>query len=124
MAVRFPGESDGYRAARSELLRAEKELRENIERVAALRRSLPLGGEVKENYLFKGAGGDARLAELFAPGKDTLALYSFMYGPDKERPCPMCVCMLDSLDRTAPHASQRINLAVVAKSPLERIRTF
>jgi predicted dithiol-disulfide oxidoreductase (DUF899 family) len=28
--MRFPGESDGYRAARNELLDAEKDLRRNV----------------------------------------------------------------------------------------------
>jgi len=34
-SVRFPGETDAYRAARDKLLDAEIELRRNIESVAA-----------------------------------------------------------------------------------------
>jgi len=128
--VRFPGESNSYRAARDKLLDAEIEMRRTIESVAAQRRSLPLGGEIPEDYVFEevvaGTGGGkkrkVRMAELFADGKDTLILYNFMYGPEMERPCPSCTSIIDGLDGEAPHVSERVNLAIVAKSPIERIR--
>jgi predicted dithiol-disulfide oxidoreductase (DUF899 family) len=131
-SVRFPGESEAYRAARNELLEAEMALRKNVEAVAALRRKLPLGGEVSEDYVFeedRGADGvrQVRLSELFEEGKegkDTLAVYSFMYGPSMKAACPMCTSMLDSLNGGARHISERINLVVVAKSPMARIREF
>jgi predicted dithiol-disulfide oxidoreductase (DUF899 family) len=131
-SVRFPGENEEYRAARDELLTAELDLRRRVEQVAALRRTLPLGGE-PEDYAFeesaRGAGSEGevrttRLSELFEGGKDNLILYSFMFGPKMERPCPSCTSILDSLDGAAPHVRQRVNLAVVAKSPLPRILSF
>ncbi|HXO18560.1 MAG TPA: DUF899 family protein [Thermoanaerobaculia bacterium] len=127
--VRFPGESAAYREARDELLAAEIELRRSIEAVAAKRRSLPLGGEVPEDYLFEAGGGgggarQVRLSQLFAEGKDTLVVYSFMYGPEMAQACVACTSILDGLDGEAPHVEQRVNLAVVAKSPVERIRQF
>jgi predicted dithiol-disulfide oxidoreductase (DUF899 family) len=126
---RFPGESPGYRKARDELLQAEIALRRQVEAVAAQRRALPPGGIVKEDYLFGVTAnvGDLarmRMSELFSPGKNVLVLYNFMYGPNMDRPCPMCTSMLDSLDGNAHHISQRINLGVVAKSPLPRIMAF
>jgi predicted dithiol-disulfide oxidoreductase (DUF899 family) len=120
----FPGESDAYRAARDRLLDAEIELRRSIERVAAMRRGLPPGGAVPDDYVFEDTGGEVRLSNLFEPGKATLAIYSFMYGPEAERPCPACTSIVDALDGSAVHVRQRINLAVVAKSPLERILAF
>lgn len=131
-AIRFPGEPPEYRAARDSLLEAERDLRRQIERVAALRRSLPPGGEVREDYVFQGAdpegGPDAersvRLSELFAPQHDTLILYSFMYGPAMKQACTSCTSILDALDGEAPHVSDRVSLAVIAKSPLKRIRAF
>jgi predicted dithiol-disulfide oxidoreductase (DUF899 family) len=128
-AVRFPGESEAYRAAREELLRAELELRERIAEVAALRRRLPRGGRAKEDYVFEeldasGKKRRTRLSELFAPDKGSLVLYSFMYGPAAPEPCPMCTSFLDGLDRYAPHITQRVSLAVVARSPIERIRAW
>jgi predicted dithiol-disulfide oxidoreductase (DUF899 family) len=127
------------------LLDAEVELRRATERVAAQRRALPPGGEVPDDYRFAevlDGGGEVRLSELFAPGKDTLVIYSFMFprfsgdprpGPAEgetarlplaETPCPSCTSILDSLDGAAPHLSRRINLAVVAKSAPDRVRTF
>ncbi len=121
--VRFPNESAKYRAKRNELLRAEMDLRTHVERVAALRRKLPLGGEVREDYVFEGTDGPVKLSELF--GKhDTLVLYNFMYGPRMKEACPMCTSMLDSLDGAAEHLGQNVGLAVIAKSPIERIQDF
>ena len=122
--VRFPGEDAKYRAARNELLRAELDLRERMEAVARLRRGLPRGGRVPQDYEFEEGSGRVKLSDLFAPGKDSLVVYSFMYGPAAENPCPMCTSFLDGLDRHAPHVTQRVNLAVVAKSPIERLRSF
>jgi predicted dithiol-disulfide oxidoreductase (DUF899 family) len=122
--LHFPGESAEYRAARNALLAEEIELRRQTERVAAQRRALPTGSVIPEDYQFVGDGGPVKLSELFTPGKDTLAIYSFMYGPERERPCPGCTHFLDGLNGMAEHISQRIALAVVAKSPLARILAF
>jgi predicted dithiol-disulfide oxidoreductase (DUF899 family) len=128
---RFPGESAAYRAARDRLLEAEIALRRNIEEVAAMRRALPVGGEIAQDYAFEEGAADladtqqirqVRLSELFARPEASLVVYSFMYGPNMAKACPMCTAMLDSLDRAAPHARERLNLVVVAKSPIARIR--
>jgi predicted dithiol-disulfide oxidoreductase (DUF899 family) len=118
-----------------------------MEAVAAARRQLPPGGVVPEDYVFQGAGADGtptnvRLSELFARGKDSLAIYSFMFPRDpsdespgpargqsallplREGPCPSCVALLDQLDGAAEHAMQHLNLAVVAKAPLPRVLVF
>jgi predicted dithiol-disulfide oxidoreductase (DUF899 family) len=148
MDVTYPGESAEYRAARNDLLTKEIELRRQTEAVAAARRELPPGGEVPEDYVFQGEGPDGkamdvRLSDLFAPGKDSLAIYSFMFprdpeddspGPVREKetaelplvetPCPSCVALLDQLDGVVEHASQFLNFVVVAKSPLDRLTTW
>jgi predicted dithiol-disulfide oxidoreductase (DUF899 family) len=118
----FPGETSEYRTARNELLRAEIALRDQTEDVARLRRALPPGGTLKEDYVFqKLDGAPVRVSELFQPGKDTLAIYSYMYGPEMKAPCPLCTSILDGLDGQAPHIMQRVNFAVAAKSPPARI---
>jgi predicted dithiol-disulfide oxidoreductase (DUF899 family) len=120
---RYPNEGAAYREAREALLAEEIELRRHIERVAEQRRALPLGGEVPEDYQFEREGGSARLSEMF--GKhDTLIVYNFMYGPKRARPCPMCTNLLDAWDGEAPDIEQRIALAIVAKSPIERLKAF
>ena len=128
--VRFPGESESYRAARNKLLDAEIELRRWIESVAAQRRELPVGGVIPEDYAFEeivGKDGKKRkvsLSGLFADGKDSLILYNFMYGPEMKSACPSCTSILDGLDGEVSHVSQRTNIAIVAKSPIERIRDY
>jgi predicted dithiol-disulfide oxidoreductase (DUF899 family) len=132
-SFRFPNESDSYRSARNQLLQAEIDLRRRVEEVAVLRRQLPPGGEISEDYIFEEGPADLNtpptvrqvsLSQLFQPGKDTLALYSFMFGPKMKAACPMCSSIIDGLNATVIHASQRMSLAVVAKSPLERLRSF
>ena len=118
----MPGESAEYRAARNKLLAEEMALRRQIESVAELRRALPAGGAAAQDYLFDGDDGPLKLSDLFKPGIDTLAIYSFMYGPDVQLPCTGCTHFLDGLEGMVQHITQRINLAVVAKSPLPRIQ--
>lgn len=123
MTNHFPNEKPKYRAARKKLLKAELALRKQVEQVAALRRKLPGGGEVPEDYPFEAEQGKVRLSELFVNG-NTLVAYSFMFGPAMAKPCPMCTAFLDGLNGNAMHIAQRTNLAVIAKSPLERILEF
>lgn len=121
--VRFPNESPEYRRARDELLVEEIELRRHIERVAAQRRALPPGGKVDKDYRFEGEHGPVTFAELFAD-KQTLVVYSYMFGPQRERPCPMCSSLLSAWDGEARDVEQNVSLAVVARSPIERLIAF
>jgi len=130
MAARlaYPNESPAYREARNALLEAEIALRAQIEAVAAQRRALPAGGEVPEDYVFERIGANAmpekvRMSELFGP-HDTLILYSFMFGPEREAPCPMCANLLDSMDGGARHLGQRAAFYIVAKSPIARLAAY
>ena len=126
----FPGESQQYRRARDELLRAEIELRRQHERVNQQRRELPPGGAPPVDYVFQELPAGAnqprtvKLSELFAPGHESLVVYSYMFGPAMAEPCPSCTSILDSLDGAVIPATQRISLVVVAKSPIERIQAF
>jgi predicted dithiol-disulfide oxidoreductase (DUF899 family) len=121
--MRFPNESAEYRRAREALLAEEIELRRHIERVAEQRRALPPGGEVKKDYAFEGEQGPVSFAELFG-GKDSLVVYNYMYGPQRERPCPMCTSLLSAWDGEVPDIQQRTALAIVARSPIARLTAF
>lgn len=121
--LRFPNESDAYRRARQALLAEEIELRRHIERVAELRRALPPGGAVSGNYRFQAETGPTGFAGLFGD-KQTLVVYSYMFGPQRARPCPMCTSLLGAWDGEARDMEQRIALAVVARSPIERLAAF
>ncbi len=122
-AVRIPNESAEYRAARTALLAEEIELRRRIERVAAQRRALPPGGPVAGDYRFEGEDGPTDLAGLFG-GKATLVIYSFMFGPQRARPCPMCTNLLGAWEGNAADIGQRVSLAVVARSPVARLTAW
>jgi predicted dithiol-disulfide oxidoreductase (DUF899 family) len=141
--MKTPGQSSEYRVARDRLLEKEIELRRAIEDVAIARRSLPQGGEVPEDYIFESADPgtirEVRLSQLFGPGKDSLVIYNFMFPrhPEDDRPrpangglaqlpldqgpCPSCVAFLDQLDGAAAHVEQKMNLAVIAKAPIDQI---
>jgi predicted dithiol-disulfide oxidoreductase (DUF899 family) len=121
--LRFPNESPEYRAARTALLAEEIELRRHMERVAVQRRALPPGGEVSGHYRFEGPDGLTDLAGLFGD-KQTLAIYSYMFGPERERPCPMCTNLLGSWEGNAADIDQRISLAVVARSPIGKLMAW
>jgi predicted dithiol-disulfide oxidoreductase (DUF899 family) len=121
--IRIPNESPAYRAARTALLAEEIELRRHIERVAAQRRALPPGGAVAGEYRFAGKDGPVDFSGLFA-GKQTLAVYSYMFGPERERPCPMCTNMLDAWDGNAADIEQHASLVAIARAPIERLMAW
>jgi predicted dithiol-disulfide oxidoreductase (DUF899 family) len=120
---RFPGESVAYRQARTALLAEEIELRRHIERLAVQRRALPPGGEVPLDYRFIGERGPVTLSQMFGD-HDTLVTYNWMFGPQRERPCPMCTSLLSACDGEMPDILQRVAFAVIARSPIERMLAF
>ncbi|MFC6977743.1 DUF899 family protein [Microbulbifer taiwanensis] len=125
---RYPNESPEYREARDRLLEEEKALIEQVGRVAELRRQLPPGGRLKEDYQFQWAnegrvGQPVRLSELFGD-KPTLLLYNFMYGPGWDKPCLSCTSLMDGFDRTAYQVSQDAAFCGIAKAPAEKINAW
>jgi len=147
MSVNFPRESPEYRAARNRLLEQEIELRRMMETVARARRKLPPGGEIPQDYIFQelrpdGRRADVRMSELFAPGKDSLLIYTFMFPryPDDERPgpasaelkdlplartpCPSCTALLDQLDAAMRHAGDIVNLVAAAEASVDHLVQF
>lgn len=126
--MRFPNESGEYRLARNALLDAEIELRRQTEAVAQMRRTLPPGGEVPKDYVFERIGAHFRpekvkLSELFGE-HSTLLLYSYMFGPERDTPCPGCTHLLDCIDGAARHVPQRAALYVAAGSPIARLAAW
>jgi predicted dithiol-disulfide oxidoreductase (DUF899 family) len=117
----FPNETAEYRSARNALLVEEIELRRHIEQVAARRRALPPGGPIPHDFAFiSDHGGPTHLSSLFG-NKDTLLVYSMMFGPQRERPCPMCTSFLSSWNGTAVNLRERVSIVVTARSPIQRL---
>jgi predicted dithiol-disulfide oxidoreductase (DUF899 family) len=119
----FPNETAEYRAARNALLTEEIELRRHVERVAAMRRALPTGGEVPKDFEFVGAEGPVRLSEMFGD-KDTLLVYSMMFGPQRKAPCPMCTSFLSAWNGVAKNLRERVAMAVVGRSDIARLEAY
>ena len=133
MSIQFPNETEAYRQQRNELLEAEKRMRRELETLAALRRQLPMGGQLKEDYVFdegakdistKGETKQTHFSELFETGKPNLIVYNFMFNPANETPCPACNCFMDSLNGLAPHLRSHLNLVLVAKAPIDQFREW
>lgn len=121
--TRWPGESEAYRRARTALLAEEIALRRQIQRAAQQRRALPPGPVPKDYRFLDETGADLGLADLFGR-HDTLFTYLWMYGPDRERPCPMCTSFVGSFDVPAPDIEQRLAIAIIGRSPVERQLAF
>jgi predicted dithiol-disulfide oxidoreductase (DUF899 family) len=124
----YPNESKEYRKAREALLKEEQALVDLTKAVAAKRRTLPLGGELKEDYVFQWAndgkvGKRVKLSEIFGD-KSTLLLYSFMYGPGWDNPCPSCTSLMDGFDRSAYQVTRDAAFAGIAKAPAEKINAW
>ena len=120
----FPGESEQYSQARKKLLAEEIDFRRHMTRLTEQRKGLPPGPVVRAGYRFKRAdGSEVGLRELF--GKhDTLISYFWMYGPQRERPCPMCTNWLGGVNGNAVDVEQRAALQVIGRSPVERQLAF
>jgi predicted dithiol-disulfide oxidoreductase (DUF899 family) len=124
----YPNESREYRDARESLLKEEQELIDKVKSVAEKRRKLPRGGELKEDYVFQWANGGevgtrVKFSELFGD-KNTLLLYSFMFGPNWDNPCPSCTSLVDGFDRTWYQVNQHASFVAIAKAPADRINAW
>jgi predicted dithiol-disulfide oxidoreductase (DUF899 family) len=126
--LRYPNESRDYRAARDALLEEEQELVEKVKSVAEKRRNLPRGGQLKEDYVFQWAvdgkvGQEVKLSDLF-DGKSTLLIYSFMYGPSWDKPCPSCTSLVDGFDRTWYQVTRNAAFVAIAKAPAAKFNAW
>ncbi|HEX7605719.1 MAG TPA: DUF899 family protein [Usitatibacter sp.] len=124
----YPNESKAYRKAREALLKDEQELVNRVKALAAKRRKLPLGGQLQEDYVFQWAndgkvGKSVKFSELFGD-KKTLLLYSFMYGPNWDNPCPSCTSLMDGFDRSSYQVTRDAAFVAIAKAPAEKINAW
>ena len=129
--TRLQNESQEYLSKREELRLAEIESMKLRERVAELRRQLPLGAVVEDYAFIEGPAdldaGDTpvrrvRLSELFTGPDRSLVIYQFMYGKRQTSPCPMCTLLIDSLNGVAHHLAQNVDLAIVAAADQPALR--
>ena len=120
----FPGASPEYEAARKALLAEEIEFRRHMTLLGEQRRALPPGPVITKDYRFKDEQAfEVGLQDLFGD-KDTLVTYFWMYGPQRERPCPMCTNWLGSVNGNAADIKQRVALKILGRSSVERQFAF
>jgi predicted dithiol-disulfide oxidoreductase (DUF899 family) len=119
----MPGASDAYITAREKLMDAEGNLREQVERVAEMRRALPPGPNVPDYEFFDG-DKRVKLSELFSDEKPYLVMYHVMYWPDDREFCPMCSMWVDGWDGIAHHVAQRANIVAASLAPVEELRAW
>jgi predicted dithiol-disulfide oxidoreductase (DUF899 family) len=130
----FSGESSDYQQRREELLVAEIALKDQVERVAALRRALPPGKRVSD-YIFQvgpmdltrndsGDFHDVHLADLFTDGHDTLIVDHLMFAAEDDEPCVMCSMWADGYSAVTPHVMQRASFVLVAKADINKLRNW
>jgi predicted dithiol-disulfide oxidoreductase (DUF899 family) len=112
-----------WRAARLELLEAEKELTRHGDEVARQRRELPWVA-IETDYRFETEAGPASLADLFA-GNSQLLVYHFMFGPEYTAGCPACSAIADGFDRSHVHlANHDVTLMAISLAPIEALSDY
>lgn len=124
-------ESDAYKQARLDLKQAEIELRDQRERVAEMRRALPIETPIDDYVFLEGprdlrADGpivETRLSDLMADGKPVV-FYQFMLGGAQKIACSSCTMWTDGYNAVSPHLEQKITFAVVAQAPIDEWRAF
>jgi len=114
---------EDWRAARLELLEAEKDLMRRSDELARKRRALPWV-KITKPYTFEGADGRKSLADLFA-GRSQLIVYHFMFGPDWNEGCPSCSFWADNFEGIPIHLAHRdATLVAVSRAPYEKLAAY
>lgn len=108
-----------HEAARGELRAAELELMLQRERVAAMRRNLPLGPSGSDYEFDEFVDGEIRriaLADLFTSADRPLVVYHFMYGKQQTSACPMCSMWMDGWNAVARHLAENVDFVVASSA--------
>jgi len=117
------GTREEWRAARVELLGAEKALTRLSDDLARRRQDLPWV-RIDKPYRFETAEGKASLAELFRE-RSQLLVYHFMFGPDFVAGCPSCSAIADGFNGSAVHlANHDVMLWAVSRAPLAKLQAY
>src|SRR5882724_11593033 len=117
------GTGKEWRAARLELLQAEKELTRRSDELVRLLQELPWV-RIDKEYRFETDEGSASLADLFK-GRSQLLVYHFMFGHDYTAGCPSCSAIADGFNGIAIHlANHDVLLSAVSRAPLAKLQAY
>jgi len=110
-------------AARTRLLKQEKEFTRARDALSKARRDLPWEPVTKE-YAFDGPRGRETLADLF-DGRSQLVVYHFMFGPDATVGCKHCSFWADNFNPIIVHLNQRdVTMVAISRAPLARLGEY
>jgi predicted dithiol-disulfide oxidoreductase (DUF899 family) len=115
---------DEWLTARTQLLRKEKQLTAERDRLNTERRNLPMV-EIVEDYRFDGPGEQVSLLDMFE-GRRQLIIYHFMFGPDWDEGCPSCTAGTEEMSPgLLDHLHTRdTTYAMVSRAPLEKLEKW
>lgn len=120
MKVTRVSESFVYSAKRQALQEAERQLVQQRETVAALRRDLPQDTVVGD-YEFLDL--DSTVVSLASLVHDQpLIIYHLMYGKAQTVPCPMCSMWIDGFNATHNHVVEHADFAIVSAADPESVK--
>jgi predicted dithiol-disulfide oxidoreductase (DUF899 family) len=114
---------DEWLAARSALLKKEKEFTLLRDKLGQQQRDMPWV-LVDKKYLFDGPNGKQTLSDLF-DGRSQLIVYHFMYDPNWDAGCPSCSFWADNFNGIVVHLNQRdVTMIAVSKAPYSKIGEY
>ncbi len=114
---------DAWLAARTALLKKEKEFTKLRDELSRQRRALPWE-RVEKAYAFEGPNGRETLADLFE-GRSQLVVYHFMFNPTAEVGCKHCSFWADNFDPIIVHLNHRdVTMLAVSRAPLAKLEAF
>lgn len=114
---------DEWLAARSALLKKEKEFTVLRDKLGQQQRDMPWVSVDKE-YLFVGPNGKQTLSDLF-DGRTQLIVYHFMYDPNWDAGCPSCSFWADNFNGIVVHLNQRdVTMIAVSRAPYSKIEEY
>ncbi|HVL24659.1 MAG TPA: thioredoxin family protein [Thermomicrobiales bacterium] len=123
MTTHRTGTREEWRAARIELLAAEKDITHRSDELARRRQELPWV-RIDKAYAFETDEGSASLADLFR-GRSQLLVYHFMFGPDYTAGCPSCSAIADGFEGFVVHlANHDVTLLAVSRAPLAKLLAY
>jgi predicted dithiol-disulfide oxidoreductase (DUF899 family) len=105
------------------LLKAEKELTRQSDKVAQRRQKLPWV-RIDKVYRFETEKGSASLTDLFR-GRPQLLVYHFMFGPNYTAGCPACSSIADGFNGIAVHlANHDVTLSAISRAPFKKLQAY
>src|SRR5205823_13719986 len=111
------------RAARLEVVKAEKEHTRRSDELARRGQGLPWV-RIDKEYRFETDEGSASLTNLFRR-RSQLLVYHFMFGADYTAGCPSCSAIADGFNGIAIHlANHDVMLWAVSRAPLAKLHEF